>query len=98
MASSKPGELDEVHNNIKETNNDDGDAVAECWEEKLHVVLGKAVEGGGKAGDVEDTPDDRPDSKTSAAEKRSHDVDDPHHDEQEGGVPDRFRCCSVARL
>ena len=45
---------------------------------------------GGKAGDVEDTPDDRPDSKTSAAEKRSHDVDDPHHDEQEGGVPDRF--------
>ena len=58
----------------------------------------KTVEDSSKAGDVEDTPDDRPDSKTSAAEKRSHDIDDPHHDEQEGGVPDRFRCCSVARL
>ena len=72
MASSKPGELDEVHKNINETKND------------------VDVKDGGKAGDVEDTPDDRPDSKTSAAEKRTHDVDDPHHHEQDGGVPDRL--------
>ena len=39
-------------------------AVAECWEEELHVVLSKAVEDGGKAGDVEDTPDNSPDSNT----------------------------------
>ena len=54
------------------------------------LVFGEAVEDCGKAGNVERTPDDRPDpaAGAGATQESTKDIDDPDENEADANIPD----------
>merc|ERR1719391_1685394 len=99
--SSKPVEGDEIHKSVDDAHKDVERTDAEGGDEEEQVVLVQAVEDAGEAGNVEDTPDDRPNPIAQirpVAKEGTQDIDDPDEDQADAGIPDSFSHFPAAKL
>ena len=89
--SSKPVESDEIHKSVDDAHKDVERTDAEGGDEEEQVLLVQAVENTGEAGNVEDTPDDRPNPIAQirdVAKEGTQDIDDPDEDQADAGIPE----------
>ena len=86
----EPVERYEVHEDVYDADDNVEDADYQGREEAEPLVVGEAVEDSREAGNVEATPDDRPDpvARVGAPQKGTKDIDDPGQNEADTNIPD----------